>query len=204
VSAKIEKFSVMQALRALDRCDVALLMLDSLEGLTDQDAHVAGYAVERGRGLIILFNKWDLIKDKQAWQKRIRDEIDLKLRFLSFAPYLTMSALTGMRVDRIFGLIEDVYAQYSTRVPTPQVNKVLEDAVAAHTPPYAGRSRLKFYYASQTSTKPPTFVVFANRPESVHFSYERYLINTFRNAFGLDKIPVRVILRPRRKEKKSR
>lgn len=201
VSYKIEKFSVMRALRSLERCDVALLLIDSIEGVTDQDAHVAGYAVERGRGVILVYNKWDIVKDKRAAQKKIKDFFDLKLRFLSFAPHVTASALTGLRVERIFGLVDDVYAQYNSRHTTGQVNRVLERAVEAHTPPYVGRGRLKFFYGTQTNARPPTFVLFANRPDKVHFSYHRYLTNCFRDAFGLDKIPIRVIIRPRNKDK---
>lgn len=201
-SYKLEKFSVIRALKSLERADIALLLIDSTEGVTDQDAHVAGYAVERGRGLIMLFNKWDLVKDKASAQKKIKDYLDIKLSFLKYAPYLTGSAKTGMRMQKIYGMVDDVYKQYSARFPTGQVNRVLERAVEAHTPPYVGRNRLKFYYASQVSTRPPTFVAFANRPDKVHFSYHRYLTNSFRDAFGLDKIPVRVIIRSKHKDKR--
>ncbi|MEW5724192.1 MAG: ribosome biogenesis GTPase Der [Thermodesulfobacteriota bacterium] len=202
VSLKIEKFAVMRALRVLERCDVALLLADAAEGVTDQDAHVAGYAFERGRGLIVVFNKWDLVEDKKAAQGRIRDWFDLKLRFLNFAPYLTASAKTGLRVEKIFDVIDQVFAQYTSRFPTAQVNRVLEKAVQAHTPPYAGRGRLKFFYATQVSDRPPTFVVFTNKPEKVHFSYRRYLANSFQEAFGLDKVPVRVIFKSRHKDER--
>lgn len=202
VSVKLEKFSVMRALKSLERCDVALLLIDSLEGITDQDAHVAGYALERGRGLIVIFNKWDLVNDKRAEQKRIKDRLELKLKFMSFAPYLTASALTGLRVSRIFTLVDEVFAQYCLRASTGRVNRVIERAVQAHTPPYVGRSRLKIFYATQASTRPPTFVLFVNRPDKVHFSYKRYLANCLREAFKLDKIPIRVLIRPRHKDKK--
>jgi len=202
VSLKLEKYSIMRALKILERCDVALLLIDSAEGVTDQDAHVAGYAVDRGRGLILVFNKWDLIKDQRTELKRVKAALDLKMKFLSFAPYLTVSALTGLRTGRIFGLIDEVFAQYSFRASTGRVNRVLEQAVQAHLPPYVGRRRLKFYYGTQVATRPPTFVLFANRPEKVHFSYQRYLANCFREAFGLDKVPVRVLLRPRQKQER--
>jgi GTP-binding protein len=202
VSHKVEKFSVMRSLRSLERSDVALLLVDAAEGVTDQDAHVAGYAVESGRAVILVFNKWDLVKEKNKAQKKIRGYFDLKLRFLSFAPYVTASALSGLRVERVFPLIDEVFEQFSTRFPTGQVNRVLEKAVEMHTPPYAGRGRLKFFYATQASVRPPTFVVFVNKPDKVHFSYHRYLSNTFREAFGLDKVPVRVLLRHRNKEKR--
>ena len=203
VSAKIEKFSVMRALRSMDRCDVALLLIDSPEGVTDQDAHVAGYALERGRGLILVFNKWDLIDNEKEMLKTIKTQMDLKLRFLTFAPVLTVSALTGMRVQKLYRLIEEVYDQYSVRVPTGQLNRLLEQVVQEHTPPYVGRQRLKFYYATQASTRPPTFVLFVNRPSSVHFSYRRFLVNRFRAAFGLDKTAIRIFFRERKGRRKE-
>ena len=202
VSQKVEKFSVMRSLRSLERSDVALLLVDASEGVTDQDAHVAGYAVDSGRAVILVFNKWDLVKDKNRAQKKIREYFDLKLRFLSYAPYITASATTGLRVEKIFPMIDEVHSQFVSRFPTGQVNRILEKAVEAHTPPYVGRGRLKFYYATQVSASPPTFVVFVNKPDKVHFSYQRYLSNTFREAFGLDKVPVRVLLRHRNKEKR--
>ena len=202
VSYKIEKFSVMRALKSLERCDVALLLIDSLEGVTDQDAHVAGYAVEAGRGLVLVYNKWDIVPDKRAAQKKIRDYFDLKLRFIQFVPHVTVSAKTGMRVPHIFKRVDEVFEQFNLRATTGQVNRVLEQAVEAHNPPYVGRGRLKFYYATQASTRPPTFVVFVNRPEKLHFSYHRYLTNCFREAFGLDKIPIRLIVRHHHKNKK--
>jgi len=198
VSAKIEKFSVMRALRSMDRCDVALLLIDSLEGITDQDAHVAGYAIDRGRGLILVFNKWDLVENEKKMLRQIKNRMELKLAFLSFAPFVTVSALTGKRVKRLFPLIEEVYDQYSARVTTGQLNREMEKAVEDHTPPHVGRQRLKFYYATQASTRPPTFVLFVNRPKSVHFSYRRFLVNRFRKAFGLDKTAIRVFFRERK------
>lgn len=201
VSFKVEKFAVMRALRSLDRCDVALILIDSTEGVTEQDAHVAGYAVQRGRAPIFIFNKWDLVRDKRQGDRDIRRGFDLKLRFLAFAPRLTMSALTGQGVDRIFKTIRQVFDQYQSRFPTGQVNRILEKAVESHTPPYVGRKRLKFYYATQAATRPPRFFVFTNRPDNVHFSYQRYLSNTFKQAFGLDKTPVEIYFRARHKER---
>jgi GTPase len=201
VSVKVEKFAIVRALRSLERAEVAILVIDSLEGITDQDAHVAGYAVERGRALIMLFNKWDLVKNKHDMQKQIKLELERKMKFVSFAPILTASALTGLRVERIYPYIDRVHHQLVLRAPTSMVNQVLEKAVLEHTPPYVGRRRLKFYYATQTGVKPPTFIVFANKPEKVHFSYHRYLTNCFRKAFHLDLVPVRVFIRPKNKEK---
>ncbi|MBF0529008.1 MAG: ribosome biogenesis GTPase Der [Deltaproteobacteria bacterium] len=200
VAAKVEKYSVVRALRCLDRCDIAILVMDALEGITDQDAHIAGYAFERGRGLILAINKWDAVKDKGPILKRLEQLFDLKLGFLSYVPRLMISALTGYRVEKIFGLVDRVSKQYQARFSTAQVNRVVTQAVVDHPPPYVGRGRLKFYYATQARTKPPTFVLFANRPDEVHFSYQRFLANTFRKAFDLDLVPVKVVIRPHHKE----
>jgi GTP-binding protein len=197
VDEKLEKLSVMRALKSLDRADIAILVVDSVEGLSDQDAHIAGYAHERGRPVIIMANKWDAVKSKAETQKELRRALDLKMAFLEQAPVITASAKTGLRVDQLFGYIDRVMAQYRFRAPTAEVNRVIEAAVEAHTPPYAGRGRLKFYYATQTGSKPPTFVLFTNKPAEVHFSYQRFLVNRLKEAFGLDLAPVRLFLRAR-------
>lgn len=197
VSRKIEKFSVMKALRSLDRCDVALILIDASEGITDQDISVAGYAYERGCGCIFLMNKWDLVeKDNRtlkAYVERLREEA----KFLAFAPVLTVSALTGQRVQRIFEYVNEVYTQYAARVPTAKVNRILDQAMKDKEPSMHQGRRIKFYYATQVSSQPPTFVLFVNYPEAVHFSYRRYLLNQIRQATGLDKTPVRLLLRQR-------
>ncbi|UQZ89125.1 ribosome biogenesis GTPase Der [Deltaproteobacteria bacterium Smac51] len=197
VDEKLEKLSVMRALRSLDRADIAILVVDSTEGLSEQDAHIAGYAHERGRPLIIMANKWDAVKDRADTQKDLNRALDLKMAFLESAPVVTASAKTGLRVDRLFGLIDKIMGQYRFRASTAEVNRVIETAVEAHTPPYAGSGRLKFYYSTQVSTQPPTFVVFTNKPGSVHFSYQRFLVNRLKEAFGLDLAPVRLYLRAR-------
>lgn len=194
---KLEKLSVMRALRSLDRADIAILVVDSLEGLAEQDAHIAGYAHERGRPVIIMANKWDAVKDKKETMFQLQRALDLKMGFLDQAPVITASARTGMRVDQIFSFIDRIMKQYNFRASTAEVNRVIEAAVEAHTPPYVGRDRLKFYYSTQVSTKPPTFVVFTNKPASVHFSYQRFLVNRLKEAFKLDLAPVRLILRAR-------
>ncbi len=204
VDEKLEKLSVMRALKSLDRADLAVLVVDALEGLSDQDAHIAGYAVERGRPVIILANKWDAVKRKDEAKKEIQRALDLKMAFLEKAPVLTASAKTGLRVEDLFALIDRILGQYRFRATTGEVNRVIEAAVEAHTPPHAGRGRLKFYYATQVSTKPPTFVVFANKPGEVHFSYRRFLVNRLKEAFGLDLVPVRLVLRARSGRHESR
>lgn len=204
VDEKLEKLSVMRALKSLDRADLAILVVDCLEGLADQDAHIAGYAHERGRPLIIMANKWDAVRERQEVLRDFKKSLELKMTFADNAPLITASARTGLRVETIFGCIDRLMAQYRFRASTAEVNRVLEAAVEAHTPPFAGRGRLKFYYVSQVSSAPPTFVVFTNKPEAVHFSYQRFLVNRLRAAFGLDLVPVRLLLRARtgRHEKK--
>ncbi len=197
VSKKIEKFSVIKALRSLDRCDVALIVIDAHEGITDQDINVAGYALERGCGCILLLNKWDIVEKDSKTAKKFHDQLRMEAKFLKFAPNMTISALTGLRVLKIFGMVDEVYSQYTLRIGTGQLNKIFERAIDRNEPSlYRGR-RLKFYYVTQVSTGPPTFVCFVNYPDAVHFSYKRYLINQIRDGAGLDKTPVRIIFRKR-------
>ncbi|ACL05784.1 ribosome biogenesis GTPase Der [Desulfatibacillum aliphaticivorans] len=197
VKHKLEKFSIVRALKGLERCDVALVMLDATEGITDQDVHIAGYAEERKCGCIFLANKWDLVKDKDWALKKIKDEVRMNAKFLNYAPFMTISALTGQRVNRIFELVDKVYAQYTTRISTSKLNRMLENAITRHEPPYHKGRRLKFYYATQVSTKPPTIVCFVNHPDAVHFSYKRFLINHIREETGLDQTPIRLLFRQR-------
>lgn len=198
VSMRLEKFSIIKALRSLERCDVALIVIDAEQGISDQDVRVAGYAQDRGCGAIFLLNKWDLVDNRDGKAlRRMTDDLRMAAKFLSFAPVLTVSALTGQRVPKIFSLVDDVYAQYDFRVTTGQLNKVMEKALERTPPSLHKGKRLKFYYATQVSSKPPTFVSFVSFPEAVHFSYQRYLVNQIRDAFGLDKIPLRMLLRQR-------
>jgi len=197
VSKKIEKFSIIKALRSLDRCDVALIVIDAEEGITDQDISVAGYAHDRGCGCVFLLNKWDLVEKDNSTVKRYYERLRMEAKFLQFAPAVTISALTGQRVNRIFKLVDAVYAQYTTRINTGPLNKILERAVQRNEPSLHKGKRLKFYFATQVATKPPTFVLFVNYPEAVHFSYRRYLINKIREGAGLDITPVKVMFRQR-------
>lgn len=201
VDEKIEKFSIIKSLKSMDRCDVALIVLDVEEGITEQDIHVAGYAFERGCGCIILLNKWDRVEKDKKTMKRYLDELRDKAKFLNFAPVITISALTGLRVASIFGEVDDVYGQYATRIGTGQLNKLFEQATQDKEPSMYKGKRLKFYYAAQVSVKPPAFVAFVNVPEGVHFSYERYLVNQIRGAFGLKHTPIRMMFRERSNRK---
>jgi GTP-binding protein len=156
--------------------------------------------VERGRAVVLAFNKWDLMEEPDRAFKEFKETLAFKLKFLSFIPWLVVSAKTGRNVGRIFQAVDSVYDQYCFRAPTAEVNRVLEEAVGHHQPPLVGRGRLKLFFATQAGTKPPTFVVFTNHPDQVHFSYARYLTNRFKEAFGLDQIPVRVLFRPRKRK----
>jgi GTP-binding protein len=197
VSKKLEKFSVIKALQSLDRCDVALIVMDASEGITEQDIRVAGYAHDRGCGCIFLLNKWDIVEKNNQTVKSYYTKLRMEAKFLHFAPILTISALTGQRVSGIFKRVETVYGQYNTRIGTGTLNRIFENAIQKNEPPLHKGKRLKFYYAIQVSTKPPTFIVFVNFPGAVHFSYHRYLMNQIREQAGLDSTPIRLFFRQR-------
>ena len=203
VHRKLEKFSIIKALRSLDRCDVALIVMDAAEGVTDQDISVAGYAFERGCGCILLLNKWDLVEKDSNTAKVYYERLREQAKFLNFAPAMTISALTGLRVRKIFTQVDEVYEQYARRITTGQLNRFLERATEKNEPSLHRGKRIKFYYAAQTSTQPPTIVCFVNYPQAVHFSYKRYLINQLRKETGLDKTPIRVIFRQRERRKRK-
>jgi GTP-binding protein len=197
VTQKLEKFSIIKALRSLERCDVALIVIDAAAGITEQDVRVAGYASQRGCGCIFLLNKWDLVEKDSRTADRYHRKLQEAAKFLSFAPSMTISALTGTRVGKIFRLVDEVHAQYTARIGTGQVNRIFSRAVERNEPALHKGKRIKFYYAVQIASKPPTFVAFVNFPGAVHFSYERYLVNQLREATGLDKTPLRLYFRQR-------
>jgi len=197
VSEKLEKFSVIKALRSLERCDVAVVVLDAGEGITDQDVAIAGYAFERGCGCVLAINKWDLVAKGGVPEKKMIDELRVKAKFLSFAPALTVSAHTGRRVNQIFNLVDAVYHQFEQRIGTGQLNRILDTAMQKNAPPLHRGRPVKFYYTAQVQAKPPTILFFVNHPEAVHFSYKRYLLNQIREQTGLDKTPIRLVFRER-------
>jgi GTPase len=197
VSKKLEKFSIIKALKSLDRCDVALIVIDAHQGITEQDINIAGYAFERGCGCIFLMNKWDLVGKDDKTAKTYFDRLRMEAKFLNFSPIISVSALTGLRVSKIFDLVEEVYRQYTSRIGTGQLNKIIEQAVVRNEPSLFRGRRLKFYYTVQVSVAPPTFVCFVNYPDAVHFSYRRYLLNQVRKSAGLDKTPIRIFFRKR-------
>jgi GTP-binding protein len=197
VSQALEKYSVVQALKAMERADVVLVVIDAAEGITDQDVTVAGYAYEKGRPVILLVNKWDLLAKDNATVGRYVEKLRTAFKFLAEAPILFISALTGQRVAKIMAAVEQVAAEYRREIPTAALNKVLMESVRSHTPPVYQGQRLKFFYITQTRVRPPTFVVFVNRAEGVHFSYQRYLVNQLRDAFAFKTTPLWLTFRDR-------
>ena len=195
IKESIEKFSIMRTLFAIERSDVCLLMIDASEGVTDQDAKIAGEAHEAGKGIIIVVNKWDEIEKDNNTTEKYKKEIYNRLSYLNYAPIIFISAKTGQRVNKLFELINQVAANNAMRVNTSVINQVLNEAIALVQPPTDKGKRLKIFYMTQASTKPPTFVVFVNDKELFHFSYERYLINQLRKEFGLQGTPIRMIVR---------
>ena len=195
VSESIEKFSIMRTLLAIERADVCLMMIDANEGVTDQDAKIAGEAHEAGKGIIIVVNKWDEYEKETGTLEKYKKDIDAKLSYLSYAPVIFISAKTGQRVDKLFNMINNVAEQNAMRVSTATLNQVINEAIAIVQPPTDKGKRLKILYGTQVSTKPPTFVIFVNNKELFHFSYERYLVNQIRKEFGLEGTPVRIIAR---------
>lgn len=195
VNESIEKFSVMRTLLAIERADVCLVLIDALEGVTDQDAKILGEAHEAGKGIIIVVNKWDEVEKDNYTMEEYKKNIYNKISYATYAPIMFISAKTGQRVNKIFEKVNEVYKQNSLRVSTSVINEVINEAIAVVQPPTDKGKRLKILYGTQASTKPPTFVIFVNNKDLFHFSYQRYLINNFRNNFGLEGTPVRLIIR---------
>lgn len=195
INESIEKFSIMRSLLAIERADVCLLLIDANEGVTEQDTKIAGEAHEAGKGVIIVINKWDEVEKETGTLEKYTKEVYNKLSYLSYAPIIFISAKTGQRVDKLFDLINKVAEKNAMRVSTSMLNQVINEAIAVVQPPTDKGRRLKILYATQASTKPPTFVIFVNNKELFHFSYERYLVNQIRTNFGLEGTPIRVITR---------
>jgi len=195
VDDRIEKFSVLRSTMAIERCDVCLIMIDAQEGVTEQDTKVAGLAHEAGKACIIVVNKWDAIEKDGKTMDKMRQDVMRDLSYMTYAPIIFISALTGQRVDRLFELINYVNDQAATRISTGMLNSVLADATARVQPPTDKGRRLKIYYMTQVSTRPPHFVCFCNDARLFHFSYQRYLENQIRATFGLEGTPVRLTIR---------
>ena len=196
----VEKYSVMRAIKSLSRADVALVLIDAVEGITEQDERVAGLVHEEGKGLILILNKWDLVPDKEEAYKKFMSDIQQRLKFAAYAPVLTISAKTRQRITKVFDEIDRVIKEAEKRVPTAELNRVFERLTASHEPPLYRGKRVKYYYITQGGIKPPTFIVFVNYPAGVHFSYLRYIENNLRDAFGFEGTPIRIFPKSRREE----
>ena len=193
----IERFSVLRAQMAVDRADVCVIMIDAVEGFTEQDSKVAGLALEAGKGCIIAVNKWDAIEKNGQTMDSYRKKLMTDFSFMSYAPIIFISAKTSQRIDRLFELIKYVNEQNSMRISTGKLNDLLADATARVQPPTDKGKRLRIYYITQASTRPPTFVCFCNREDLFHYSYQRYIENQIRSVFGLEGTPVRFVIRER-------
>jgi len=200
VEEEIERYSVIRALSSIDRADVALLMIDATEGVTEQDTKIAGYIHESGKACLVAVNKWDLIEKETKTMDNFRMDVQEKLGFMLYAPILFISALTGQRVGKVFEMAKYVYNQSAMRISTGMLNDVINDATARVQPPSDKGKRLKIYYLTQTGIKPPTFVLFVNDKKLAHFSYIRYIENQLRNTFGFEGSAIKFILREKDKD----
>lgn len=198
VDAPVERYSVLRALRAIDRASVALILLDAVEGLTEQDKKIAGYVHEAGRGSVLVWNKWDLVAKDEATAARYAEVCRRELPFMTYAPVITASARTGQRLGRILETVVAVDGEHQKTVRTADLNRVLQEALTLNPPPAEHGRRLKIYYGTQTGTRPPRFTCFCNHPELVHFSYRRYLENRLREAYGFMGTPLWFAFRARR------
>ena len=201
VDDNVEKYSVLRSYMAVDRSDVCVIMIDATEGFTEQDSKVAGYAHEQGKACVIAVNKWDAVEKDGNTMNKFQKELETEFSFMSYAPIVFISALTGQRVDKLFELIVSTYEQNCRRISTGMLNDMLSYATAKVQPPSDKGKRLKLYYMTQASTKPPTFVVFCNRSDLFHFSYQRYIENQIRETFGLTGTPIKIVVRERGKDK---
>ncbi|MCE5286217.1 MAG: ribosome biogenesis GTPase Der [Pelosinus sp.] len=197
VELPVERYSVIRSLRAVDRADVVVMLLDAVDGVTEQDKKIVGYAHEAGRAIVIVVNKWDLVEKDDKTTLRFTESIRSELAFMQYAPILFISALTKQRVHRVFDVVKFAAEQHAMRVSTSVLNQVLEDAVAINPPPAERGKRLKIYFATQPAVKPPTFIFFVNDPEVMHFSYLRFLENKLRESFGFEGTPLKLVVRGR-------
>mgnify|MGYP000809822808 CR=1 FL=1 len=197
VEDAIERYSVLRSYMAVDRCDVAIILIDAVEGFSEQDSKIAGYAHEQGKACIVCVNKWDAVEKDDRTMKEYTDKLKVDFSFMSYVPFLFISAKTGQRVDKMFPLINTVAANSKLRIPTGRLNDLLSYATARVQPPSDKGKRLKIYYMTQASTQPPTFVCFCNSAELFHFSYQRYLENQIRETYDLTGTPIRMMIRER-------
>lgn len=197
VSEKLEKYSIVHALKGMDRAHVVMLVIDAEAGITDQDMTIAGYAYDKGRAVVLVVNKWDAVEKDNYTMKKFTEDVRDKFKFLSFAPILFVSALTGQRVAKIMETVAEVARQFNRKISTSELNRVLQAAELAHQPAMYHGKRVKFFYMTQTAVRPPTFTIFVNKSDGVHFSYRRYLANKIREPFEFTGCPIRVNYRDR-------
>jgi len=195
ISLTMEKYTIVQAIKAIDRADVALILLDAVEGISEQDVKIAGLAMEKGTACILVVNKWDLIEKDNSTVGVHVEKIRYNSKFLEFAPIIFVSALSGQRVSKLFALVDRVYAQYSRRVETGELNRKIREIIDANPPPGRQDRPHLFNYITQIAVKPPTFLLFVRDPAKIHFSYQRYLVNRIRETFGFEAVPIRLLLR---------
>lgn len=200
VSQELEKYSIIRTVAAIERADVVILMIDASEGVTEQDAKIAGIAHERGKGMIIAVNKWDLIEKDTYTANKFTDKIKMILSFVPYAEIVYISAVTGQRINRLFMLLETVIQNHQQRIATGVLNEILTEAVAMQQPPSDKGKRLRLYYMTQVGVKPPTFVIFVNDKKLMHFSYQRYIENKIREAFGFRGTPIKIFIRERKEK----
>lgn len=198
IDDRLERFSVMRSLDNLDRCHLAILMVDAIEGLVDQDAKLAGLCHDRGRALILVFNKWDLVENKEKRRRELDDQIQDRLPHVAYAPVITMSAKEGTRIGKLAALLAEVMAEYEKRITTGELNRALEAWTSANPPPSPGGRPIKIYYAAQTRVRPPTFAMITSRPDKIPAAYQRYLVNRLRESFGFTGAPIKVRLKAKK------
>ncbi|MDR0929557.1 MAG: ribosome biogenesis GTPase Der [Oscillospiraceae bacterium] len=198
--ATLERYSVVRSFEAIRRCDVALVLIDAQQGVTEQDTKIAGFVHEEGKAAVVVVNKWDLVEKENGTFEQMRARVLEQLKFMDYAKVVFISAKQGLRVPRVLELVREAYEQAARRITTGLLNDVLADAQLAQQPPSTGGRRLKLYYGTQQGVKPPNFILFVNDETLMHFAYQRYLENQLRKAFGFDGTPIRFILRERKKE----
>ncbi|MBN1366154.1 MAG: ribosome biogenesis GTPase Der [Syntrophaceae bacterium] len=198
ISRTLEKYCVVQALKSINRCDIALVLIDAEEGLSEQDAKIIGIAYERGKACIIVVNKWDKIKKDNSTIGKYVEVIKDKVKFMDFAPIIFISAITGQRAPKIFDLVDKVYDQYTKRIDTSPLNDLVKKSLRKNPLPRYQNRQMHISYATQTDIKPPTFVLFVSNSKGIHFSYERYLANQIREEFGFDNVPLKLVFRKKR------
>ena len=200
VSYVVDKYSMVAALKSIERSDVVLMLIDASEGVVEQDARIAGYVLDRGKGIVLLVNKWDLVEKDGKTMEKMKAEIFEKLRFLEFAPIIFVSAKTGQRIGKIMETVQEVYTEYTKRIQTSDLNKIMESITARHTPPSKSGRNTKIFYATQVSTAPPSFIISTNNPKSINLSYRRYMAGQFRYYFGFKGTPIRIFWREKSKK----